>query len=147
MGLGAAALGAAAIGIPTAMFLGKEVVEPVATSVARGLGWKQDERQLFALGESFRQENMARAVALREQRLMRADMDNIERLARMNPELVKQVLAGRRLPRGAVVIGGKPRVDAMMELARSMSMGAYSTGPTDPILAMAQQSAQTQQPL
>lgn len=147
MGLGAAALGAAAIGIPTGLFLGKEVVDPIATSVARGLGWQREERQLFALEESIRRENMMRATVLKEERLARADMDNIERLARMNPELVKQVLAGRRLPRGAVVIGGRPRVDAMMELARSMSMGAYSTGPTDPILAMAQQSAQPQQPL
>jgi hypothetical protein len=140
-------LPAAAFALPTAEFVAKDIVDPIVTGAARTLGWQQDERDIVGLSETFRQENMARAVALREQRLLRADMDNMERLARINPELVKQVLAGRRLPRGAVVIGGKPRLDAMAELARGMSMGAYTQEPTDPILAMASQSTQPQQPL
>lgn len=128
----------AATALPTAQFLGESVVDPIATAGARALGWREDERSMVGLSESFRQEDMARAVVMREQRLMRADMDNAERLARINPELVKQVLAGRRLPRGAVVIGGKPRTDALMEIARAMSLGAYTQQVKDPLLALAQ---------
>ncbi|MFN6254485.1 MAG: hypothetical protein ACK4Y5_20750 [Acetobacteraceae bacterium] len=133
-----AAAAAAAFALPTGQFLGENIVDPVASAAARSLGWKRDESELASLSESFRQEDMARAVVLREQRLMRADMDNAERLARINPGLVKQILAGRRLPRGAVVIGGKPRTDALMELARAMSQGAYTEQPKDPLLALAQ---------
>jgi len=35
-------------------------------------------------------------------------------------------MAGRRLPKGSVVLGGVPRQDLMRELAASMDSGRYA---------------------
>lgn len=46
---------------------------------------------------------------------------NEQRLMQMEPALANQILAGRRLPRGAMVIGGKPRTDLLREFAMQMA--------------------------
>lgn len=43
------------------------------------------------------------------------------RLVERNPHLVNEVLAGRKLPQGAVVIGGTPDVDALANLSYDMA--------------------------
>ena len=57
-------------------------------------------------------------------------------LASTAPLLYNQILAGRRLPKGASVLGGAPRTDLLEELAYRMSQGQYASGspsnmPTD----------------
>lgn len=48
---------------------------------------------------------------------------NLQRLQMEAPELYMRVAAGRRLPQGAVVLGGEKRDDLLQELGRSMSEG------------------------
>ena len=108
-GLGALALGG----------LGALVARGLRTPPNRG---KVDEAVSLALSESQGQQV---AQLLERQRMERAIRENQLRLARANPTLYTSVMAGRRVPSGAVVLGGQPRMDLMRELAASMDSGAY----------------------
>lgn len=55
---------------------------------------------------------------------------NTARLARLDPHLYNEVLAGRRLARGTRVFGGQPRTDLMELLAAKMSTGEIGPEPT-----------------
>jgi hypothetical protein len=50
---------------------------------------------------------------------------NLANLERSAPDLYATVAAGRRLPQGAVVLGGGKRVDLLQELGRSMAEGQF----------------------
>lgn len=65
------------------------------------------------------------ARILEAQRAQRSLAENQSRIAQANPTLYTSVMAGRRVPTGAVVLGGRPRMDLMRELAASMDSGAY----------------------
>jgi len=80
----------------------------------------QFEKQ--ALGERSREV----ARLLEKARLERTIRENQMRLARGNPDLYTSIMAGRRLPKGSVVLGGVPRQDLMRELAASMDSGRYA---------------------
>jgi len=43
------------------------------------------------------------------------------KLAAVNPHLYNQIMAGRRLPQGAVILGGQPRTDLMEQIASGMA--------------------------
>jgi len=47
------------------------------------------------------------------------------RLAAIDPHLYNEVMAGRSLPKDAVVFGGQPRTDLMEELAMGMAQGQF----------------------
>jgi len=74
-------------------------------------------------------ENSRRSQALR----VRAEMDHLQkkvtsaamRLAAVDPHLYNEVMAGRSLPKDAVVFGGQPRTDLMEELAMGMAQGQF----------------------
>ena len=51
---------------------------------------------------------------------------NLQRIQQNAPDLYMAVAAGRRLPTGAVVLGGTQRTDLLQDLGRSMSDGQYS---------------------
>ena len=51
---------------------------------------------------------------------------NLMRLEAEAPELYMRVASGRRLPQGAVVLGGEKRTDLLEELGRSMADGQFS---------------------
>lgn len=51
---------------------------------------------------------------------------NLARIQQSEPALYAQIQAGRRLPQGAVVIGGEPRNDLLQELGRSMAEGQFN---------------------
>jgi hypothetical protein len=51
---------------------------------------------------------------------------NLMRLQQSAPDIYAAVAAGRKLPQGAVVIGGSPRQDLLNELGRAMSDGRFS---------------------
>ena len=55
----------------------------------------------------------------------RAIMENEARLARSLPDLYTSILAGRSVPAGSIVLGGRPRKDLMRELAASMGSGRF----------------------
>jgi len=65
------------------------------------------------------------ASAMESQRMQRSIMENLQQVAQNNPALYNQVSAGRRLPRGAVVLGGQQRQDLLTELARAMDSGSF----------------------
>jgi hypothetical protein len=57
-----------------------------------------------------------------EQARMTQDTQDIKgRLAQSAPDLYTSVMAGRRVPRGSVVLGGQPRDDLMQQLVASMN--------------------------
>ncbi len=63
------------------------------------------------------------AEEMKRQQLAFLVESNQRRLAQWSPELYNQVLAGRRLPRGAVMIGGVPRTDLLAQVAMRMALG------------------------
>jgi len=71
------------------------------------------------------------ARLLEQSRMEKALAENQMRLARQAPDLYTSVMAGRRVPKGSVVLGGRPRQDLMKELAASMDSGRYA--PKDPL--------------
>jgi len=71
------------------------------------------------------------ARLLEQSRMEKALAENQTRLARQAPDLYTSVMAGRRVPKGSVVLGGRPRQDLMKELAASMDSGRYA--PKDPL--------------
>jgi len=66
------------------------------------------------------------ARLLEQSRMEKALAENQMRLARQAPDLYTSVMAGRRVPKGSVVLGGRPRQDLMKELAASMDSGRYA---------------------
>ena len=103
-----------------------------------GLGIASDTKRKFTgagLGEPSYEEQMAARQSLaamqmqedlRRRRLAELTASNAQRLMTEMPELANQLLAGRELPTGAVVIGGDPNVDLLHHMASRMTMGAYS---------------------
>lgn len=75
--------------------------------------------------------NQGQLVALQDQMRLKAQRDaqtaaqNTALLFQTAPHVAAQIMAGRRLPKGAVVIGGTPRVDLMQEMAMSMGQGQF----------------------
>jgi len=69
-----------------------------------------------------RQDLQAMAEA-RARRMRKLRLENIARVAGMLPDIYHQVSSGRRLPRNSVVIGGRPRIDLLTQLADSMVNG------------------------
>lgn len=65
------------------------------------------------------------ARMLENERLKQSIRQNLADIAQNSPALYNQVSAGRRLPRGAVVLGGQQRQDLLMELAHAMDRGAF----------------------
>ena len=59
----------------------------------------------------------------KRQELEAAVVKNAAALAAVHPQLYTEVMAGRRLPRGARVFGGAPRTDLLQELALNMAQG------------------------
>ena len=51
---------------------------------------------------------------------------NLQRVAQADPAMYAQVMAGRRLPQGAVVLGGEQRTDLLQELGRAMAEGRFT---------------------
>lgn len=83
----------------------------------------QDDAQLKDAQTRLKAEKIAKLME--QARMERAIQENSMRLAQANPNLYTSVLAGRRVPAGSVVLGGRPRMDLMRELAASMGSGRF----------------------
>lgn len=90
-------------------------------------GTPPDMSRLREEEDSARQRSASARIAelLEQARMERALAQNQARLAQANPTLYTSVMAGRKVPTGAVVLGGRPRTDLMRELAASMDSGAF----------------------
>lgn len=90
-------------------------------------GTPADVSSLREQEEVSRQRSASAKIAqlLEQARMERTLAQNQARLAQANPTLYTSVMAGRKVPTGAVVLGGRPRTDLMRELAASMDSGAF----------------------
>lgn len=105
------------VGIAGGALLGRAAMQPDP----------QQRMQLEAtVSEAMQRAKSERIAKLLEQaRMERSLAQNQARLAQANPTLYTSIMAGRRVPTGAVVLGGQPRMDLMRELAASMDSGAF----------------------
>lgn len=115
---------ALAFGVPTTMLLG-----------GLGMGVGSAVKESFTgvdkdIQEEMKNRRYQAAQAIKAQRLQKAMADNMMRLAAANPQLYNQLMVGRQLPQGAVVLGGGKRSDFLETVAYQMATGAFGT-PTD----------------
>lgn len=71
----------------------------------------------------------SRASKLVENAKRKQAMEALMRLASADPHLYNEVVAGKRLPQGAMVLGGSPRYDLMETLAYDLVDGRYPAQP------------------
>jgi hypothetical protein len=113
-------------GLPTAA-LGAEIgrfgyhtaIEPPAEAIIGALGAPGRARE--AARESFAREDTIKAIQDRTRMVRESIRKNITYIAQSNPQLYNELVVGRRLPRGAVVLGGPPRRDLLEEVATMMA--------------------------
>lgn len=92
---------------------------------------------------SLKEALLAESEAKHRARVMGADTRVFEeratkammRLAATNPQMYNEVLTGRKLPRGAMVFGGRPRTDLLELLAAQMAAGEYEVSNPEQDLA------------
>lgn len=110
-----------------ALFAGQEIGAPIVQGV-------QDRFSHERLDAAIRHESTNKLELLAEQakmeRLQASIAENMARLAHADPDLYNQVMAGRRLPRGARVFGGRPRTDLLQELGAMMATGSIQPEPS-----------------
>ena len=119
-GVGEAVGGVGGLGtlgaVDTGLFLADEVGGPLIDALTTD-----------ALREDIGTANRARQAQmlnmLRTRREQMAKQENLVRLAQLHPEVYNAVASGRRLPRGATVLGGRPDYEALDRMATAMSQG------------------------
>lgn len=98
-----------------------QVVEDTGTYVTGGV------REQIA--QTLRARAAQNLLAAKAQRLKGDISANIESLRQSAPDVYQQLIAGRRLPEGAVVFGGGARTDLLERVAMQMSQGQFSAPP------------------
>lgn len=114
------------VGLPTALIAG-DIVGQVGSSVKAEFTGLNKE-----LDKELRRRRAEAAQGMRARRLQRAMADNMSRLAAVNPQLYNQLLVGRLLPQGAVVIGGGQRTDFLESVAYQMATGGFESTQSSP---------------
>ena len=117
---------------PAVGFAGTEIVAPIARGLAETdpfrtfLGREERDQQRY---ENYVEGQRNRVVnTLQSHRIEEMVQRNMAIVANRDPHLFNQVMAGRVLPKGAVVLGGPRRQDLMEELAYAMGT---SSSPED----------------
>lgn len=114
------------VGIPTGIF-GAQIARDIGSGVKEEFtGFNKD------LKVELQRQRYQAAQALKAQRLQQAMADNMMRLAATNPQLYNQLLVGRVLPQGAVVVGGGQRSDFLESVAYQMATGGFGNPQTSP---------------
>ena len=94
---------------------------PLARGIKGGLS-NEKTHDLIENLEFERQKSMIQqGLASRQQAVEQEIAKQSARLAAANPHLYNQIIAGRRLPQGAVILGGNPRTDLMEQIASGMA--------------------------
>ena len=116
---------------PTAGFLATDIAAPIGGGLLGASGYTEYS-QKQALKEQYdifaEQRSNQVANQLRNKRIEEMVQRNMDIVAQYNPQLYNQVMAGKVLPKGAVVLGGPRRQDLMEELAYMMGS---SSSPED----------------
>lgn len=121
------------VGVPTAMFAG-DILGNLGGAVKESVvGFDKD------LKVEMQRRRYQAAQALKARRLQQAMADNMMRLAASNPQLYNQLMVGRALPQGAVVLGGGRKTDFLESVAYQMATGGFGTptGSPDSLQAIA----------
>lgn len=108
---------------PTAGFLGSEVVAPIAQGAANltGIPALLERMEADERAKRLKEERSSSLhYNMRQQRIEEMVQRNMAVVAQRDPHLFNQVMSGRVLPQGAVVLGGPRRQDLMEELAYAM---------------------------
>lgn len=117
---------------PLTAFYGTEMFgAPIGTSILRDFGVMdpiQDREEEFLRQQKIKSAQFA--SAMRGERLRKQTERNLAIIRQQAPDIYNSVAAGRRIPDGAVVLGGRPRQDLLMELAQHM--GSSQPNPSLP---------------
>ena len=84
------------------------------------------QMQMASTASGQRRLNIARKTQQKYEMLQSRMGQSLARLAAVSPQKYQEVMAGRILPQGAVVLGGTPRVDLMEDLALRMASSPNS---------------------
>lgn len=113
----------------TGLFVGQEVIKPIGQAV--GNFRTQAKKDVNMAGLLLQQRRQRQFDQVRAEKLQALIADNSARLATAHPDIYNSVLVGRKLPRGAVVIGSPPGgLDRIQELAAAMSQGSFKPQPS-----------------
>lgn len=129
----------AGLGLPMAyfggQFLGEDIAKPLISGVQK-MGTGSNELRAQTLMQ-MDMEMAARDQNERYERIQKETARHAASLAATSPHLYNQILAGRSLPQGAVVLGGTPRTDIMEQLAYGMASGQFNeqSSPEDDFLS------------
>ena len=102
---------------------------------------KEEKRQAIAEQSAILMENRVKMIQekraqisqqMKAERLQTAMAENMTRLAASNPQLYNQLLVGRMLPQGAVVIGGGKKTDFLESVAYQMATGGFGNTQVNP---------------
>ena len=104
-----------------ALGLGGMIAEPLREGIASGYTDRDLNRRISEIKSQGRRRAAAASLSLRQEQVERELATQAARLAAANPQLYNQIVAGRRLPQGAVILGGNPRTDLMEQIASSMA--------------------------
>tara|TARA_R100000654_G_scaffold48975_2_gene75140 strand:- start:538 stop:1026 length:489 start_codon:yes stop_codon:yes gene_type:complete len=117
---------------PTVQFGAEDIVAPITQGFTEEYlpfeDAKSDSGQERLFGQLQESQSERIAKALEDKRMEDMVQRNMAAVARLNPHLYNQVMAGRVLPKGAVVLGGPRRQDLMEEMAYAMGT---SSSPED----------------
>lgn len=117
---------------PIATLAGADVLGYVgsqAPSFVRNLAYRASGQAFNdEINSAMAQDELARSHRARLAMLLRARSDNEARLAAMDPHTYSELMAGQRLPPGAVVIGGRPDRSLVDEVTLKMAMGDFGYG-------------------
>ena len=99
--------------------------------VASGISGLRDRPLIERAQEDLRRTSRQQLIdqlsmSARQTSLDNSIQTNLQRLEREAPDLYMRISVGRRLPQGAVVLGGEKRTDLLEELGRSMADGQFS---------------------
>jgi hypothetical protein len=118
---------AAGAGVGVLALLGGNALK---NSIMRSMGATDEQLMQKALADLQAQQRQQELGGLVQKAQSASYQDSIQRnlqnMQRYAPDLYMSVAAGRRLPTGAVVLGGENRQDLLNELGRAMSDGRFS---------------------
>lgn len=111
----------------TADFANEAVVNPIQSARKTPSNYETTIKE--ARGRMEQKKEGLRAKMMYEdmqRKMARAAMQ----LAATDPHLYNEIMAGRQLPKDAVVFGGQPRTDLMEELSMGMAQGQFDQQPS-----------------
>lgn len=119
--------GLTALGIPLALGFATDVSRGLREQFGAGSSWFDGKDAVDEMLEpQMAQAKYASQLRRRAQDLERMRSLNRDKIERYAPQLAASLKAGMELPEDAVVIGGRPRMDLLNDVADRMSKGEFN---------------------